>query len=111
MTKPSRFTIRLAVASVFVLVPGASLADPPGILISPAPHRHFLDTPNGNRVSIGPDVCANPDLQQAFNQFHYNIHGSGSSPTTPIETLGPQDGAPGLHNDFGADMTALRGCG
>src|SRR5688572_25660001 len=104
-----RFTLRLAAASVVALVPaGASLADPG--LTNVGAHRHFLVTPNGDLVPIGPDVCANPDLQDAFNQFHYNIHGSATSPTTPVQTLGPQHGAPGLHDDLGADMTARGGC-
>jgi hypothetical protein len=112
MSKLCKFTLRLAAASVIALVPaGASLADPPGTLVSPGLHRHFIETPNGDLVPIGPDICANPDLQQAFNEFHYNIHGSGSSPSNPIETLGPQHGAPGLHDGLGADMTALPGCG
>ena len=106
--KLARFTLRLAAASVIALVPaGASLADPG--LSDVRAHQHYLQTPNGDRVPIGPNVCANPDLQDAFNQFHYNIHGSASSPTTPVETLGPQHGAPGLHDDKGGDL-AITGC-
>ena len=110
MRKLSKFTLRLAAASVVALVPAGALADPPGTLIDAPSHRHFLVTPNGDLVPIGPDVCANPDLQQAFNQFHYNIHHS-AVPGSDVDTLGPQDGAPGLHNDLGGDMTAMRGCG
>lgn len=107
-SKRSRFALRLAAASVIALVPaGASLADPG--LSDVRAHQHYLQTPNGDRVAIGPNVCANPDLQDAFNQFHYNIHGSASSPTTPVETLGPQLGAPGLHDDQGGDL-AISGC-
>ncbi len=103
----SKFALRLAAASVIALVPAAaSLADPG--LSDVRRHQHYLVTANGDLMPIGPDFCANPDLQDAFNQFHYNVHHSGS-PTTTVETLGPQDGAPGLHNDLGADMTAL-GC-
>ncbi len=106
--KFARFTLRLATASVIALVPaGASLADPG--LNNVARHQHYLVTPDGDMVPIGPDFCNNPDLQRAFNQFHYNVHHSGTQ-TTPIPTLGPQDGAPGLHDDLAADLIALR-CG
>ncbi len=103
----SKFALRLAAASVIALVPAAaSLADPG--LNDVRRHQHYLVNANGDLVPIGPDFCANPDLQDAFNQFHYNIHHSGS-PTTTVVTLGPQDGAPGLNNDLAADMIAL-GC-
>ncbi len=73
MSKLSKFTLRLAAASVLVLVPaGASLADPPGTLLDIGRHQHYIVTPNGDLVPIGPDFCDNPDLQQAFNEFHYN---------------------------------------
>jgi hypothetical protein len=98
------------VASVIALVPaGAALADPR--LPNARPHQHYIVTPKEEqRVPIGPDVCKDPDLQQAFNQFHFNVHhsevrGPGGIPI-PIDTLGPQHGAPGLHNDKGADMIA-----
>ena len=109
LSKRSKFTVRLAAASVIALVPsGAALADPG--LTDVRPHQHFLVTPNGDRVPIGPDICGDPDLQQAFNQFHYNVHHSASGPGTDVETLGPQHGAPGLHDDRGADLTVGR-CG
>lgn len=103
-----QFTLRLAAGSIIALMAAsASLADPG--LTDVRPHQHYLETPNGDRMPIGPNVCANPGLQDAFNQFHYNIHGSASSPTTPVETLGPQHGAPGLHDDQGGDL-AISGC-
>ena len=112
MSKRSKFTLHLAAASIIALVPaGASLADPPSMLDNAPYHRHYIRTPNGDLVRIGPDVCANPDLQQAFNEFHFNIHDSALPGIGAIDTLGPQDGAPGLHDGLGADMTALRGCG
>ena len=44
---------------------------------APAPdvpaHRHFIDV-NGTPIPIGPQVCGNPDMQQAFNQFHFGVH-------------------------------------
>jgi len=103
-----KVTLRLAAASVIALVPvGASLADPG--LTDVGRHQHYLLTPNGDLVPVGPDFCANPDLQDAFNQFHYNVHHSATSPTSPTETLGPQHGAPGLHDGEAADL-AVRGC-
>ena len=53
-------------------------------------HRHFIQTPTGKLVEVGPRVCDNPSLQAAFNQFHHNVH----------------QGAPGLHNRAGAEITA-----
>ena len=112
MSNRFKFTVRLAAASVIALVPaGASLADPPDTLIDAPNHRHFLVTPNGDLVPIGPDVCDDPNLQQAFNEFHFNIHHSVLPGIGAIDTLGPQDGAPGLHDDLGGDLTVLPGCG
>ena len=86
MPKICKLILRLAAVPSIALVPaGAALADPPDALVDVASHRHFLVTPNGDRVPIGPDICADPDLQDAFNQFHFNVHTSGA-----IETLGPQ---------------------
>ena len=76
--------------------------------------RHFLVNADGTLVPVGPQICGNPAMQQAFNQFHYNIHHSQyPSPTGPVivETLGPQDGAPGLHNGQGAEIIGVGGCG
>ena len=53
-------------------------------------------------------------MQQAFNEFHYNIHHSQyPSPTGPVivDTLGPQNGAPGLHNGQGGEIIGVAGCG
>lgn len=72
-------------------------------------HRHFVATPSGKLVQVGPRLCDDASLQHAFNQFHVNVHHSATSPTTPVETLGPQHGAPGLHNGEGAEIVA-RGC-
>jgi len=106
-----KLTLRLAAASVIALVPAGALADPPNTLTDAPYHRHFLVTPDGTPVPIGPDICANNDLQQAFNQFHYNVHHSALPGTGGIDTLGPQDGAPGLHDDMAAELTAVPGCG
>ena len=65
------------------------------------PHHHYIQLTDGTLVEVGPRVCENPALQPAFNQFHYNIHHA-----LPYEgTNGPQNGAPGLHNFKGADLT------
>lgn len=90
-----------------LLIASTALADP-NLTDVPA-HRHFVETPSGKLVQVGPKVCDDASLQAAFNQFHYNVHHSFSSPTTSVPTLGPQDGAPGLHNSQGADLT-VRGC-
>lgn len=104
------FSTALA-TSIIALVPTGALADPPSTLVDAPYHRHFIVTPDGDMVAIGPDVCADPNLQQAFNQFHFNVHHSALPGTGAIDTLGPQDGAPGLHDDLGAELTAMRGCG
>ena len=40
------------------------------------PHRHFLITPNGEQVAIGPNACdtEEPSNQEGFDQFHVNVH-------------------------------------
>ncbi len=108
----------LATALLAVLTfAGPTLADPPSMFTRDAPpHRHFILRPNGDRVPVGPDICANPENQLAFNEFHYNIHHSeipqpGGAPNLEVPTLGPQDGAPGLHNGGrGARLVAMAGC-
>jgi hypothetical protein len=47
----------------------------------------------------------------AFNEFHYNIHHSGDPVHGNVATLGPQDGASGLHNGSGAEVIGVPGCG
>lgn len=97
----------IATAAITVLgFAGTSLADPPGTLTDPPNHRHFIETAKGKFVPVGPRICGNPEMQQAFNAFHYNVHHSGGVPT-----LGPQAGAPGLHNSRGAEVVGLPGCG
>jgi hypothetical protein len=55
---------------------------------------------SGALAEVGPRVCDNPSLQQAFNQFHVNVHNAA---------LGQGPAAPGLHNGFGADLE-VHGC-
>lgn len=88
----------------------AGLADPPSTLVSPPNHRHFVMTTNGP-VPVGPQICQNPNLRLAFNQFHYNVHHSVVPGIGDIPTLGPQDGAPGLNNDVGSEVFGVPGCG
>jgi len=97
-----------AIAVAALAAPG--LADPPDSLISPPNHRHFIVSPDGDLVPVGPQICGNPGLQQAFNAFHYNVHHSEVPGIGDILTLGPQDGAPGLHNGHGAEVIGVRGC-
>ena len=66
------------------------------------PHRHFV-VHNGTMTEVGPNVCDNPSLQNAFNQFHSNLHFAVPG------SQGPEVSAPGLHNFQGAELTA-RGC-
>ena len=85
--------------AMILLTATTSLADPN---LSDIPHhRHWIQTPDGGLVQVGPLVCDDPDLQEAFNQFHNNLHvATGSS-------IGPA--APGLHNFTGAELLAS-GC-
>jgi hypothetical protein len=101
---------------------GPSSADPN--LVDVPAHRHWQGDP-ANGVQIGPRLCDNPKLQKAFNQFHFNIHhsfipvsaGGPAETGGVIDSLGPQDGAPGLNNDHGGEINATaivvngRGCG
>ena len=63
-------------------------------------HRHWIQLNSGETVQVGPSVCDNPNLQQAFNQFHNNLHVSA----------GHGGAAPGLHDDTGAEITFTPGC-
>lgn len=112
MKIPTLVLSLIAAASFALLaLAGPGFADPgvPDI----APHQHFVVTATGEWIAIGPQVCpagSRPELQRAFNQFHVNIHHSENPPGTPIDTNGPQNGAPGLHNGIAADMQG-RPCG
>jgi hypothetical protein len=97
--------IPVIVLTVVGFLAGPSSADPN--LVNVPTHRHWLGDP-ANGVQIGPRLCDNPNLQQAFNQFHFNVHHSFIPPPAgpgPIDSLGPQDGAPGLNNDHGGEIT------
>ena len=75
---------------------GSALADP-GLEPVP-PHRHYIQTPQGSLVQVGPRVCDDASLQDAFNQFHNNLH------VVTESGIGPA--APGLHNFQGAELLA-----
>jgi hypothetical protein len=75
---------------------GIALADPN--LTNIPKHRHYIRTPTGELVQVGPRVCDDPSLQAAFNQFHNNIH--------VVSPAGIGPAAPGLHNFKGAEIMA-----
>jgi hypothetical protein len=97
-----------AVASIALFAfAGSSLADPSDLFTTPVPpHRHFVQSSTGALVPVGPQICEHPELQKAFNQFHHNVHHSFVPPDIVVHTLGPQNGAPGLHNGRGAELVA-----
>jgi hypothetical protein len=85
----------IGVAAVFAVV-ATSRADPK--LTDIPKHRHYVKTASGEMVPVGPDLCDNPKLQNAFNQFHNNLH--------VVSAAGIGPAAPGLHNFKGADLMA-----
>ena len=90
-----------AAIAVFAFA-GQGLADPSDLFVPQVPpHRHFIQGPTGK-----PQVCEHPELMPAFEQFHFNIHHSFIPGFGTVHTLGPQDGAPGLHDGNGADLVA-----
>lgn len=99
--------VALAMGAGLLLGANGAQADPnlPDI----TPHRHFVQTPSGNLVEVGPRVCGDASMQHAFNQFHFNIHTSSTAPGVGYESLGPQHGAPGVHNHQGSDLV-IRPC-
>lgn len=38
------------------------------------PHYHWLTTGSGSVVRVGPNVCVNPDIYDAWLNFHLNVH-------------------------------------
>jgi hypothetical protein len=88
---------------VMLVIPSIGGADPD--LNNVAAHRHFLVVAGSNPLvflgEIGPDLCDNPNLQNAFNQFHNNLHIATASSIGPV--------APGLHDGEQAELVS-RGC-
>lgn len=108
MQTRSKFALFGVIAAIplFALA-GVAVADPSDLFVPQVPpHRHFIQTPTGERVPVGPQICERPELRKAFEQFHFNIHHSFIPGVGTIHTLGPQDGAPGLHNGAGAEIAA-----
>jgi hypothetical protein len=63
-------------------------------------HRHFIQLGDGSLVQVGPRVCDDASLQNAFNEFHSNIHiAVAGSP-------GPAQPAPGLHDHRSPDIVS-----
>ena len=56
-----------------LMAAGVAIADP-GLRRNVPAHRHFVKQPNGNMAQVGPRLCDDPNLQDAFNQFHANVH-------------------------------------
>ena len=65
-------TLGLAVGVTMTVMPPAAQAGPSFSNVQA--HRHFLVTPDGSRHAFGPQVCGRPELQDAFNRFHTNVH-------------------------------------
>ncbi len=45
-------------------------------------HQHFIITPNGEEVAVGPKACGTtePSNQEGFDQFHVNVHDPALAP-------------------------------
>jgi hypothetical protein len=88
--------VLLGTAAIFGIAAVGGHADP-NLRNVPA-HRHWV-----NGVQVGPDLCDNlgdQGIQQAFNQFHNNLH------VATAASIGPA--APGLHNGIGPDIHIVR---
>jgi hypothetical protein len=67
-------TAGLLAAALVLVIPSIGAADPKPPV---GAHRHFIVTPTGAFVAVGPDLCDNADdpaVQQAFANFHWNVH-------------------------------------
>jgi hypothetical protein len=96
-----RIVVLLTLATALIAIAaGVAVADPS--LSDVAAHRHFVETENG-LVQVGPRLCDDPSLQDAFNQFHANVHTHNGV----TGEIGPV--APGLHNGTGAELVS-RAC-
>ena len=91
----------LILGSAWLLIPNSILADGPTVPTDPPMpglHRHYIVLADGSTEAVGPDWCDNqtdPAIMLAFYHFHYNVH----------------MGAPGLHNELGAEIRGHPGCG
>jgi hypothetical protein len=91
----------MGVLGVAFLIPTVGGADPDLANVTPL-HSHWLVTGTGaNTVylgEVGPDACHNPNLQNAFNQFHNKVHRMTPSAIRPA--------APALHNGEGGEIAS-----
>jgi hypothetical protein len=62
-----RLLIAGIAALTFAVSAGTALASVP-------PHNHWLTTGSGDVVHVGPFVCDNPDIYDAWLNFHLNVH-------------------------------------
>ena len=101
-----RHRIIFAVLIITLGTAGVALADP-NLSPNVPRHRHFVAN-DGQLVEVGPRFCDDPNLQNAFNQFHVNVHATdirppGATTSIPVTgAIGPV--APGLHNHSGPEI-------
>jgi hypothetical protein len=62
-----RLVVIWGVALAFVFSAAPALA-------TVQPHDHWLATGAGSTVHVGPYVCQNPDIYDAWLNFHLNVH-------------------------------------
>ena len=62
-----RLLISTTSALAFAFAAAPTLATVP-------PHNHWLTTGSGDVVHVGPFVCDNPDIYDAWLNFHLNVH-------------------------------------
>jgi hypothetical protein len=84
----------VVITGIALIVVGAASAGADPDLNNVPAHRHYITMEGGQQVEVGPRVCDNPSQQQAFNQFHNNLHVSA----------GFGRAAPGLHNGSGGEI-------
>jgi hypothetical protein len=88
---------------IFLVSPGVGGADPD--LADVGAHSHWLVQGTGASqvflAKVGPNFCEDSSLQEAFNQFHNNVH------RAELDSIG--GAAPGLHNGKGTEIVS-RGC-
>ncbi|HET7734481.1 MAG TPA: hypothetical protein VFK52_00780 [Nocardioidaceae bacterium] len=66
-------------ASAFAALSLVGTADAKNNLPNIPRHAHYIQLQDGSQVWVGPDLCGNPSLQGAFNQFHVNVHVGGAN--------------------------------
>ena len=62
---------KLMIAGVAALT--LAFAAAPALAAVP-PHDHWLTDGSGDVIHVGPYVCANPDIYDAWLNFHLNVH-------------------------------------